>query len=149
LTQTVDISALRATGQYLVERDLSTGLDMLLVRLKRGGCQLAGTADMENDDVIVAYSRRCTHMACYLAPVPKSPPGQIADDGLLHCPCHLSCFDLRNAGLPVIGPATDCLAQMGLRKVDPDHVELTGWIQTKSAPYGLPYGGTTGKPNGE
>jgi Rieske Fe-S protein len=142
--QIVDISSLRTSGEYIVLRDVPTDLDIFLVRID--GAKKTGPLELQKEDGIVAYSRRCTHMSCYLVPVPSVSPGRLPTaDGLLSCKCHFSCFDLKNSGLPVIGPATDCLAQMELKKVDQTHVELVGWIKTKSVPYGAPYGQTSAK----
>lgn len=43
----------------------------------------------------VAYSQKCTHLACAVIPQPEQ--------GVLHCPCHQGFFDLRS-GRPVAGP---------------------------------------------
>ena len=44
---------------------------------------------------LVAYSQKCTHLACAVIPVPEQ--------GVLHCPCHEGYFDLRS-GRPTAGP---------------------------------------------
>ena len=43
----------------------------------------------------VAYSQKCTHLACAVIPRPEQ--------GVLHCPCHEGYFDLRS-GRPTAGP---------------------------------------------
>lgn len=47
------------------------------------------------DRTLVAYSQKCTHLACAVRPRP--------DEGVLHCPCHEGFFDLES-GRPVAGP---------------------------------------------
>src|SRR5690606_30274443 len=44
---------------------------------------------------LVAYSQKCTHLACAVHPRPG--------EGVLHCPCHEGFFDLAS-GRPVAGP---------------------------------------------
>jgi Rieske Fe-S protein len=46
---------------------------------------------------VVAYSQKCTHLACAVIPRPA--------DNVLHCPCHEGYFDLRS-GRPTAGPPT-------------------------------------------
>ena len=48
-----------------------------------------------NDGELVAYSQKCTHLAC--AVVPR------IDEGVLHCPCHAGYFDLAT-GRNIAGP---------------------------------------------
>jgi nitrite reductase/ring-hydroxylating ferredoxin subunit len=47
------------------------------------------------DETLVAYSQRCTHLACAVRPQ--------VDAGLIHCPCHEGYFEL-GSGRPVAGP---------------------------------------------
>jgi nitrite reductase/ring-hydroxylating ferredoxin subunit len=47
------------------------------------------------EDVLVAFSQKCTHLSC--AVVPR------VDEGVMHCPCHEGYFDL-HSGRPVAGP---------------------------------------------
>ena len=47
------------------------------------------------DDLLVAYSQKCTHLSCAVVP-------RIEDD-VLHCPCHEGYFDLRT-GRNIAGP---------------------------------------------
>jgi nitrite reductase/ring-hydroxylating ferredoxin subunit len=58
---------------------------------------------------LVAYSQKCTHLACAVRPLPA--------EGLIHCPCHEGYFDLRS-GRPVAGPPNRPLPLV--------HVELRG-----------------------
>lgn len=53
----------------------------------------------------VAFSQKCTHLACAVVPRP--------DEGLLHCPCHAGYFDLRS-GRPTAGPPTRPLPRITL-----------------------------------
>src|SRR5690606_623584 len=48
-------------------------------------------------DELVAYSQKCTHLACAVIPEPEL--------NQLHCPCHAGYFDLRT-GRPTAGPPT-------------------------------------------
>ena len=54
-------------------------------------CVLVRLAETE----LVAYSQKCTHLACAVIPMPEQ--------GVLHCPCHEGYFDLRS-GRPTAGP---------------------------------------------
>jgi Rieske Fe-S protein len=58
------------------------------------------------DDVLVAYSQRCTHLSCAVRPR--------VDEGMVHCPCHEGYFDLRS-GRPIAGPPRRPLAAVHLR----------------------------------
>ncbi len=46
-------------------------------------------------ETLLAYSQKCTHLACAVVPEPES--------GRLHCPCHRGYFDL-TTGRPLAGP---------------------------------------------
>lgn len=48
-----------------------------------------------SERTLVAYSQKCTHLACAVRP-------RLAD-GVLHCPCHEGFFDL-GSGRPLAGP---------------------------------------------
>jgi nitrite reductase/ring-hydroxylating ferredoxin subunit len=54
---------------------------------------------------LVAYSQKCTHLACAVIPRP--------DQNVLHCPCHEGYFDLRS-GRPTAGPPTRPLPRITL-----------------------------------
>ncbi len=54
---------------------------------------------------LVAYSQKCTHLACAVIPVPEK--------GVLHCPCHEGYFDLQS-GRPTAGPPTRPLPRIQL-----------------------------------
>lgn len=54
---------------------------------------------------LVAYSQKCTHLACAVIPRP--------DRGDIHCPCHSGFFDLRS-GRPTAGPPTRPLPRITL-----------------------------------
>ena len=54
---------------------------------------------------LVAYSQKCTHLACAVIPRP--------DRGDIHCPCHSGYFDLRS-GRPTAGPPTRPLPRITL-----------------------------------
>ena len=142
-----DITELDAPGKYKIVPDSDSFTDLFLCRLESGSKVLDGAFVLPDGQFIVGFSRKCTHMSCYL--VSEQTEESPIKDGLLLCKCHSSCFDLTNRGLPVIGPATDCLASVELKAGgNPNEVEIIRWIQDKSVPYGIPYGGTTAKPNG-
>ena len=69
-----------------------------------------------DDDEIVAYSQKCTHLACAVVPRP--------DEGVIHCPCHEGFFDLRT-GRVLAGPPPRPLSRITL-EVSGDDVYATG-----------------------
>ncbi len=146
----IDISDLDKVGKYKIVPESNSFTDLFLCRLESNSKPPEGAVVLADGQFIVGFSRKCTHMSCYLVPQHSGTSGNLpTDDGLLSCKCHSSCFDLTNRGLPVIGPATDCLASVELKAGNTsDEVEIVRWIQDKSVPYGIPYGGTTAKPNG-
>lgn len=64
------------------------------------------------DDQLLAYSQKCTHLAC--AVVPK------LDEGVIHCPCHEGYFDLAT-GRNIAGPPPRPLSVIEL-EVDGDDI---------------------------
>ena len=48
-----------------------------------------------DETTLVAYSQKCTHLACALVPQPEKKR--------LYCPCHEGAFDIRD-GRPIQGP---------------------------------------------
>ena len=80
-----------AVGGALVFRYPGEHDNCLLVRL--------------SDTEFVAYSQKCTHLACAVIPRPEQ--------GTLHCPCHEGYFDLRS-GRPTAGPPTRPLPRVVL-----------------------------------
>ena len=71
---------------------------------------------------LVAYSQKCTHLACAVIPRP--------DRGDLHCPCHEGYFDLRT-GRPTAGPPTRPLPRILLEVRGPD-IYATG-VETRTS----------------
>lgn len=67
-------------------------------------------------DGLVAYSQKCTHLACAVVPRPE--------DGLIHCPCHEGYFDL-HTGRVLAGPPPRPLPKITL-EVSGDDVYATG-----------------------
>jgi Rieske Fe-S protein len=140
---------------YRVIRDVSTGLDGFLCRLKFTDDLPPGAIRLSSDECVVAFGRRCTHMGCRLL---TDPVGGVTEqmpttDGVLRCPCHASCFDLLQAGLVVIGPATDWLPMLELTAVHDTGsgavvaVDVGNWRMLRSVPFGVPYAGTSARPN--
>lgn len=68
------------------------------------------------DGELVAYSQKCTHLAC--AVVPK------IEEGVLHCPCHQGYFDLAT-GRNIAGPPPRPLPRIEL-EVAGDEVFAVG-----------------------
>ena len=89
-------------------------------------------ADKEGE-YFVAFSRLCTHMGAYLLGTRHKKLGSIAEEGVVRCPAHLTCFDLRHGGLVVIGQACASLSQIELRPDGPGRLRLVRWT---SPPYG-------------
>jgi nitrite reductase/ring-hydroxylating ferredoxin subunit len=75
-------------------------------------CVLVRTAD----GGLLAYSQKCTHLACAVVPD--------ADKNTIHCPCHEGYFDLAT-GRPIAGPPRRPLPRITL-EVRGDDVYATG-----------------------
>jgi nitrite reductase/ring-hydroxylating ferredoxin subunit len=69
-----------------------------------------------DDDMLLAYSQKCTHLACAVIPRPK--------DGVIFCPCHEGYFDLHN-GEPIAGPPQRPLPRILLKR-NGDDIYATG-----------------------
>lgn len=106
------------TDHYVTSFDAASGTDVFLCRLRIAGAQPPGAVQIAPNECVVGFARRCTHMGCRMLPDASAGLSRPlpTSDGLLRCPCHASCFDLRAAGLVVIGPATDWLPML---KLDP------------------------------
>jgi arsenite oxidase small subunit len=74
-----------------------------------------------DDDDIVAFSARCTHMGGDLS------RGYIKDHQLVGCGEHLTTFDLTRHGIMVAGHATDRLPQI-LLEIEGDEIFATGIV---------------------
>ena len=62
-------------------------------------------------DGVVAYTAICTHTGCEVI-------DWLADEQLLHCPCHYSKFDPKDGARVVDGPAPRTLPALPLHVVD-------------------------------
>jgi nitrite reductase/ring-hydroxylating ferredoxin subunit len=62
-----------------------------------------------NNETLLAYDQRCTHLACAIIPE--------VDHGRLHCPCHAGFFDLAT-GRPTAGPPRRPLPRILLEERD-------------------------------
>ena len=71
-------------------------------------------------DGVLAYSAICTHGGCEVTEWQK-------EAGLLHCPCHESQFDPRDAGRVKAGPAPRRLPALPLRIVEGELVAGGGF----------------------
>jgi len=69
-----------------------------------------------DETTLLAYSQKCTHLACAVVPVPK--------DNVIHCPCHNGYFDLQT-GRPLAGPPRRPLPKIIL-EVRGDEIYATG-----------------------
>jgi Rieske Fe-S protein len=67
-------------------------------------------------DVLVAYSQKCTHLSCAVIPKPEK--------GIIYCPCHNGIFDLKTGGV-LAGPPPRPLPRI-LLEVRGDDVYATG-----------------------
>ena len=131
----------------------ATGKYRFLARHDAIVCRVDGTlppppgAVRAEGDWLVGFSRRCTHMGCKLLPAlaDETKDGEMpelaAKNGLLLCPCHASCFDLRRQGMVVTGPATDWLPALEIAS-DLTIDDAAPWRQDHDVPYGLPFGQT-------
>lgn len=147
---TINVSSLNEIGKYLMVRGSDIFADVFLCRISSPVRLPLGAVDLGGGQCIVGFSRKCTHMSCHLVRdvAPDSSGDMLTRDGLISCRCHLSMFDLANNGLTVIGPATDELPSVELRPVDHPvtQVEIVRWQRGRSAPYGVPFGGTSQNP---
>jgi Rieske Fe-S protein len=57
-------------------------------------------------DVLVAYSQKCTHLSCAVLPQPEQ--------GRIYCPCHEGVFEIAT-GRPLAGPAQRPLTRIVLQ----------------------------------
>ncbi|HEU5182463.1 MAG TPA: Rieske 2Fe-2S domain-containing protein [Candidatus Polarisedimenticolia bacterium] len=57
------------------------------------------------EDLLIAYSQRCTHLSCAVRPQ--------VDRGVFHCPCHEGRFDMET-GRPLAGPPRRALSRIVL-----------------------------------
>ena len=138
-------------GTYLTVRD--SGLDVVLARLSFQEQPPPGAVPVSTQNCVIAFSRKCTHMGCYLLPESAAETKLPDPSGLVRCPCHSSCFDVLKKGLVAGGPATEWLPIRELRPVLDStglvtRVELLGWCRWGSVGRGVPYGGTDAKPDG-
>lgn len=153
----VDISALDSVGKFLILDDANVHgpfLNVFVVRVAVPNGVPQGAIDLGSGECLLAFSRVCTHMGCSIARVdspgqvgtfpPLMPGGQFS--GVVVCPCHFTNFDLLRGGLPVIGPATDCLPQVELERIDAIHARLKRWMRGRDVPFGVPYAGTSANP---
>jgi nitrite reductase/ring-hydroxylating ferredoxin subunit len=141
----VSVARLDSAGKYILIPDAPFE-DVFLCRLQIPGLVPAGAVPIGKGHAVLAFSRKCTHLGCYL--VATLAVGDLPPDGLIRCKCHASCFDLTAEGLVVVGPATDWLPQVELRPADEPltKVELVRWIRDRSVPYGVPFAGTSANP---
>lgn len=135
----VPIGELNDLGRYIVVKDSATHLDVFLCRVQIKSVPPPGVIDRGGRQYIVGFSRKCTYLGCTLITEPAARVGELpTKDGLLFCRCHSSCFDLANQGLPVIGPATDCLAMIKLLPTpNPNEVEIGAALLYESRSFEL------------
>jgi Rieske Fe-S protein len=151
----VRVDDLDRAGKYKLNTDARFA-DVFVCRIRHAGAVPDGAVDLTGGECLVAFSRLCTHLGCHVAatPVPGSVgqlptlPGEQDFSSVVLCPCHFSSFELARQGLVILGPATDCLPQIELRRYDATQVELVRWMRhpKRSIPYGVPFGGTSNSP---
>lgn len=129
-----DVSVVPDIGMVRIF-DLENFPSIFVTRLR---CEAKPKWSVAHDGTyIVAFSRICTHMGGHL--VGNRHDGKkiasIAEEYVIRCPCHLTCFDLCNGGLVVIGQATAKLPQVELQPGSLGKIRLVKWR-------GLPYGET-------
>lgn len=92
------------------DKDQGQAVDQtMLVRIEPGSFEKGMTGTVNG---FVAYSKLCTHLGC--------PVGLYERElELLVCPCHQSMFNVKEAGIPIFGPAPRPLPQLPLA-VDAD-----------------------------
>ena len=82
---------------------------VLLIRLDAG--KLTTETRSRAADSVVAYTAICTHTGCEVVE-------WLADEGVLHCPCHFSKFNPGDGARVVDGPAPRPLPALPLALVD-------------------------------
>ena len=82
---------------------------VLLIRLDAG--KLNPETQARAADGVVAYTAICTHTGCEVVE-------WLADEGVLHCPCHFSKFNPSDGARVVDGPAPRPLPALPLALVD-------------------------------
>lgn len=80
---------------------------------RKSPCLLVKLADSE----FVAYSQKCTHLACPVVPEPQS--------GQLLCPCHKGVFDLKT-GAPLSGPPRSSLPRIRVEVAEDNTLTAIG-----------------------
>ncbi|NRA39962.1 MAG: Rieske 2Fe-2S domain-containing protein [Planctomycetes bacterium] len=142
----VATSAVIACGQFALlaaaERRIRTVvlsdqrllLDIQLSDLEVGGaavfnypnehspCVIARLPDENNTAKLVAYSQRCTHLACPVVPDVAA--------GKMVCPCHNGAFDINN-GHVLYGPPKDALPRLKLEVADSGMIYVLGMEQDR------------------
>ncbi len=96
-----------AVGQTIVFRYPNEEDHCILIRTSEGDANGAG---------LVAYSQKCTHLACAVIPD--------VEKGVIHCPCHEGYFDLQT-GRVLAGPPPRPLPRI-LLEIRGDDVYATG-----------------------
>ena len=156
-TTRVNVASLDAVGK-IMSAPSADFPDVFLCRIRYEEELPEGAVEVGPDhpgECIVAFSRVCTHLACYLVEESDTEL-PLYEDGFVMCACkcHLSSFDLAKRGVPINAPATACLPQVRLLRQSADTtqpiktVELSGWMDASSVPYGVPYGNTWATHNG-
>ncbi len=131
----VDVSLLHEPGRTLLVNEPQFQ-HAFIARVQTSRPPLGSVPADTPGEYFVAFSRLCTHMGAHVVgsqhELPDSSPA-LSPDGLVRCPAHLTCFDLCQEGLVVIGQACASLPQIKLLPVCDGHVRLVEWL---SPPYG-------------
>jgi nitrite reductase/ring-hydroxylating ferredoxin subunit len=102
-------------GRKLIGKtgDLAVGQSLLFTYPgEHDRCLLVRTGESE----LVAFSQKCTHLACAVVPEPQH--------NRFHCPCHAGYFDIRT-GQPIAGPPRRPLPRIDL-EVTGEEIYATG-----------------------
>ena len=132
----IDASGLDAPGKVRLISGGEFG-DVFVTRIRSSQPPSASLPAGRPGEYFVAFSRLCTHMGAHLV-AERHESGlvqSIAEEAVIRCPCHLTCFDLARGGTIVIGQATAQLPQLEIEFVGKGKLKLVGWA-------GLAYGET-------
>ena len=125
-TTSVDVSSLDAPGRVLMV-DVPGYEDAFIARVRCASPPPGSVPAGGEGEYLVAFSRLCTHMGAYLLGSRHGSLESIAEEGVVRCPAHLTCFDLCRDGLVVVGQACSKLPRIELRAEAPGRVRLAGW----------------------
>ena len=129
---------LLTAGESVAESDQFVGTFVVWLRpLASGGLPPGAIPHPSEEGFLLGFSPTCTHMGCLLVRKDGDPTiiySRNGDDYLTcgPCPCHGTSFDLLKAGLVILGPATQNLAQLELGlSEDKSKVHALRWVKNE------------------